>query len=375
MSTEQTAVKPVAVAIVGCGRVAYKHFEAVAEMREARLVAVCDIDPAKAAASAAAHGVPGYTDCHAMLAAHPQIELIHVLVPTGYHAGVVIDLARYGRSIVVEKPMALTVADCDAMIAACAAHHAPLYVVYQNRFNTPVQAARRALEAGRFGSSVLGTVRVRWARQQDYYEQDHWHGTWALDGGVMSQQASHHLDLLQWFMGPVESVQCQIATRLLDIEVEDTAAALLRFRSGALGVYEATVAARPDNLEGSLSVLGETGSVVIAGIAVNQLASWRFAGTDDDPQQVMQAASEAVKNEYGNGHARYLKAVTDTVRGGMPHPWLVDGAEGRRNIALLTALYEAAHGGGSVAPGSAPQHSPLGRVPLTDKRLRLRVAG
>jgi predicted dehydrogenase len=170
-------------------------------------------------------------------------------------------------------------------------------------------------------------------------------------------------------------VQCQIATRLLDIEVEDTAAALLRFRSGALGVYEATVAARPDNLEGSLSVLGETGSVVIAGIAVNQLASWRFTGTDDDPQQVMQAASEAVKNEYGNGHARYLKAVTDTVRGGAPHPWLVDGAEGRRNIALLTALYEAAHGGGSVVPGTPPQHSPLGRVALTDKRQRKRAAG
>lgn len=374
MSTDRTD-QPVAVAIVGCGRVAYKHFEAVAQMREARLVAVCDIDPAKAAASAAAQGVPGYTDYHAMLAAHPDIELIHVLVPTGYHAAVVIDLAAYGRSIVVEKPMALTLADCDAMIAACAAHHAPLYVVYQNRFNTPVQAARRALEAGRFGTPVLGTVRVRWCRHQDYYEQDHWHGTWALDGGVMSQQASHHLDLLQWFMGPVESVQCQIATRLLDIEVEDTAAALLRFRSGALGIYEATVATRPDNLEGSLSVLGEQGSVVIAGIAVNQLASWRFAGADDDPQQVMQAASEAVKNEYGNGHARYLQAVTATVRGGAPHPWLVDGAEGRRNIALLTALYEAAHAGTGVVPGTPPRHSPLGRVPLTDKRRRARAAG
>jgi predicted dehydrogenase len=374
MSIDRTE-QPVAVAIVGCGRVAYKHFEAVAQMREARLVAVCDIDPAKAAASAAAQGVPGYTDYHAMLAAHPEIELIHVLVPTGYHAAVVIDLAAYGRSIVVEKPMALTVADCDAMIAACAAHHAPLYVVYQNRFNTPVQAARRALEAGRFGTPVLGTVRVRWCRHQDYYDQDHWHGTWALDGGVMSQQASHHLDLLQWFMGPVESVQCQIATRLLDIEVEDTAAAIVRFRSGALGIYEATVATRPDNLEGSLSVLGEGGSVVISGIAVNQLANWRFADADDDPQQVMQAASEAVKNEYGNGHARYLQAVTATLRGAAPHPWLVDGAEGRRNIALLTALYEAAHAGTSVVPGTPVQHSPLGRVPLTDKRRRKRAAG
>lgn len=367
--------EPVAVAVVGCGRVAYKHFDAIAEMTEARLVAVCDSDPAKASASACAHGVPGHTDYHAMLAAHPQIELIHVLVPTGYHARVVIDLARYGRAIVVEKPMALTVADCEAMIGACAAHHAPLYVVYQNRFNTPVQAARRAFEADRFGTPVLGTVRVRWCRHQDYYEQDDWHGTWALDGGVMSQQASHHLDLLQWFMGPAASVQCQIATRLLDIEVEDTAAAIIRFRSGALGIYEATVAARPDNLEGSLSVLGERGSAVIAGIAVNQLAQWRFAGDSDDPQRVLQAASEAVKNEYGNGHARYLKAVIDTLRGAPPHPWLVDGAEGRRNIALLTALYEAAHGGGTVVPGSAPEHSPLGRVPLTPKKRPLQTAG
>jgi len=355
--------KPLNIAVVGCGRVSYKHFEAIAELAdEVRLCAVCDIEPAKAQAAGERHGAPWFTSCQEMLARHPEIDVINVLVPTGYHAQVVIELARYGKAIVVEKPMALTVADCEAMIQACQQHGAALFVVYQNRYNTPVQAARQAWEQGRFGKAVLGTVRVRWCRHQDYYEQDDWHGTWALDGGVMSQQASHHLDLLQWFMGPVESVHCEIATRLLDIEVEDTAAAILRFRSGALGVFEATVATRPDNLEGSLSLLGEHGTAVIAGVAVNALQTWTFTEQHAHENLLMAQATEVVANVYGNGHTRYLADVIRSLRTGSRAPHLVDGEQGKQNIMLLSALYESAHDEGrAIIPGASSIKSPLGR--------------
>ncbi|MGM0423560.1 MAG: Gfo/Idh/MocA family protein [Thermodesulfobacteriota bacterium] len=329
-------------AVIGCGRVAYKHFGALQDLvDQARLVAVCDIDPVKVQAAAQKYQVPGYLDYHQLMAKHPELDVVNVLVPTGYHAAVVQDLAAYGRHIVVEKPMALRVRDCEAMIQACQKNGCQLYVIYQNRYNPPVQAARLAWERGRFGRPVMSTVRVRWARHQNYY-QDQWHGTWALDGGVMSQQASHHLDLLQWFMGPVQSIQCQATTRLLDIEVEDTGAALLRFSSGAMGIYEATVAARPDNLEGSLSLLGEKGSVVIGGIAVNELLTWRFDQETPEDEEIRTNVSQVVPNVYGHGHTPNIAAVIQALQTGFKPTSLVDGQEGKKNIEILNAMYESA---------------------------------
>jgi predicted dehydrogenase len=295
-----------------------------------------------------------------MLRRHPETDVISVLTPTGYHARHVVDLAQYGKHIVVEKPMALTLADCDAMIAACARQGGRLFVVQQNRFNRAVVAARTALEQGRFGKMVLGTVRVRWCRDQRYYEQADWRGTWALDGGVMSQQASHHIDLLQWFMGPIESLQCLTATRLMDIEVEDTAVATLRFASGALGAFEATVATRPKDLEGSLSLLGEHGSVLLGGHAVNHIAHWNLQPERPEDADIQKQYSQDVPNVYGHGHGPYLAAVVQSIL--TQAPAAVDGAEGRRNIAILTALYEsAACGGLPMVPGCEIRHSKLGQ--------------
>ena len=161
----------------------------------------------------------------------------------------------------VEKPMALTLDDADSMIEACDNHGVKLFIVKQNRFNVPVVQLRKALEDGRFGKLIMGTVRVRWCRPQAYYDQDSWRGTWAYDGGVLTNQASHHIDLLEWMLGDVESVFAKSKTALVDIEAEDTAVVILKFRNGALGVIEATTAIRPKDLEGSLSVLGEKGSV------------------------------------------------------------------------------------------------------------------
>jgi len=242
-------------------------------------------------------------------------------------------------------------------------------VVKQNRYNPAVVAARRALERGRFGKMVMGTVRVRWKRDQAYYAQDPWRGTWELDGGVIAQQASHHLDLLQWFMGPISQVQCRAATRLMDIEVEDTAAALLTFESGALGVFEATTATRPRDLEASLSLLGEGGSVILGGNAVNRVEHWQFEPELPEDEEVRAGASQDVPNVYGHGHVDYLAAVVRSVLGNQAG--LVEGEEGRKNVQILAALYEsAARGGVPVRPGKVRiRRTRIGRPFPNDARV------
>jgi predicted dehydrogenase len=256
--------------------------------------------------------------------------------------------------------MALRVEDCDAMIEACEKNGCRLFVVKQNRFNRAVVAARQAVEEGRFGRMVMGTIRVRWRRDQAYYDQADWRGTWELDGGVMSQQATHHLDLLQWFMGPIESMQCQTATRLMEIEVEDTAVAILKFKSGALGAFEATVATRPEDLEGSMSLLGEKGSVIIGGPAVNKVEYWKFEDSRPEDLEIQQAFSQDVPNVYGHGHLPYLQKAMLALRNGTPGP--VEGAGGKTNINILTALYEsAARGGIPVALDTPVETARIGR--------------
>lgn len=358
----QMSTRKLKFALVGCGRVSENHAAALAGGHiPAELVAVCDLDESLAKAKGEKYRVPWFQDYHEMMKANPQIEVVSIATPTGYHARHVIDLAQYGKHLVVEKPMALRIEDCDAMVAACRQNDCRLFVVQQNRFNPAVVAARRALDAGRFGKMVLGTVRLRWHRTQHYYEQDDWHGTWALDGGVMSQQASHHMDLLQWFLGPIESLQCQTATRLMNIEVEDTALAIIRFTSGALGSFEATVAARPESLEGSLSLLGEHGSVVIGGHAVNKMQYWKFEQPQPNDEHMTHRASEEVPNVYGKGHGPYLADVAEAIL--QSRPGLVEGAEGRKNIEILTTLYEsAATGGAALMPGCPIRHSRLGRA-------------
>jgi len=347
--------------IVGCGRVSKNHLYALTSGDIAsELVAVCDIAEEKAREKAEEFKVPYYLDYHEMVRKHPEIDVIDILTPTGYHAEHVIDLARCGKHIVVEKPMALRVEDCDQMIEACSQTGCRLFVVKQNRFNRAVQAARQALDSGRFGKMVIGSVRVRWCRHQKYYDMDKWHGTWALDGGVMSQQASHHLDLLQWFMGPIETMQCQTATRLMNIEAEDTAMAMMKFESGALGAFEATVATRPKDLEGSLSLLGEKGSVIIGGHAVNRILHWEFEEPVPEDQEILEKYSQEVPNVYGHGHIPYLGNVIQAIQD--EKPGLVEAYEGKKNVQILTALYEsAATGGRTVYPGCPIKHSRLGK--------------
>jgi UDP-N-acetyl-2-amino-2-deoxyglucuronate dehydrogenase len=353
--------KKLKFALVGCGRISKNHLEALTSGAiPSELVAVCDIIESRAKEKSEKYKIPFYTDYSTMMKKHPEIDVINVATPTGMHAGHVIDLAKFGKHIIVEKPMALKVEDCDAMMEACEKGGGRLFVVKQNRFNKAVQAARKALESGRFGKQVIGTTRVRWRRLQSYYQNDNWHGTWKLDGGVMSQQASHHLDLLQWFMGPIESMNCISATRLLDIEVEDSAVATFKFKSGAIGTYEATVATRPEDLEGSISLLGEKGSVILGGFAVNKIIYWKFEEPLPEDEAIIKEFSVDVPNVYGHGHSPYINNVVEAILEGKPA--LVEASEGRKNIQILTALYEsAANGGIPVQPGCPIKKSRLGK--------------
>jgi UDP-N-acetyl-2-amino-2-deoxyglucuronate dehydrogenase len=327
-------------ALVGCGRIAKRHAELLGEQQisGARLAAVCDVLPERARAIGERFGVPWFEDMHSMMRS-ASIDVVVVLTESGRHAEHVIALAPYGRHIAVEKPMALTLADADQMIRTCDAHGVKLFVVKQNRFNVPIVKTRAALEAGRFGRIVMGTVRVRWCRPQSYYDQDPWRGTWALDGGVLTNQASHHVDMLEWMLGDVESVFAMSRTALVDIEAEDTAVVVLRFASGALGVIEATTATRPRDIEGSLSILGEGGTVVVGGFAMNKMEVWNFVDRQPGDDEVMQKYSVNPPNVYGFGHQAYYEHVVDCIRGDRQH--LVDGLEGRKSLELISAIYES----------------------------------
>ena len=345
--------------LLGCGRIAKRHADLLGggHIEGAGLVAVCDQVHARADALASKFGVAAETDMEAFLA-RPEIDAVAVLTPSGMHPQHVIACAKAGKHVVVEKPMALRLQDADEMMRACDEAGVKLFVVKQNRFNVPVVKAREALEAGRFGKLILGTVRVRWCRDQSYYDQDSWRGTWAYDGGVLTNQASHHVDMLEWFFGDVVSVHARAITALVDIETEDTAVATLKFRNGALGIIEATTAARPKDLEGSLSILGEKGSVEIAGFAVNQIRHWAFVDELPSDKDVMEKFSVNPPNVYGFGHQAYYQHVVDCLI--HQHAALVDGLEGRKSLELISALYESIETGQEVALRFAPRLSRLG---------------
>ena len=346
-------------ALVGCGRIAKRHSELLGtgQINNARLVAVCDIVADKARRVGELFSVPWYTDLHEMMRS-PDIDVVTVLTESGRHAEHVIALAPYRKHIVLEKPMALRLIDADAMIRACDHAGVRIFVVKQNRFNIPVVKLREALDNGRFGKLVLGTVRVRWCRPQSYYDQDSWRGTWALDGGVLTNQASHHVDLLEWMMGEVDSVYAMASTALVNIEAEDTAVVTLRFTNGALGIIEATTATRPKDLEGSISILGEGGTVEIGGFAVNKMKVWNFAETKPGDELVMDKYSVNPPNVYGFGHQAYYDHVVDCILNNKQH--LVDGLEGRKSLELINAIYESIETGNEVKLHFRPKHCRLG---------------
>jgi UDP-N-acetyl-2-amino-2-deoxyglucuronate dehydrogenase len=319
--------------------VAAKHADAIHLVEGASIAAVCDIRQDRAASLGARLQAPAFTSLDEMLQRVPKIDAVSVLTPSGYHTEHAICAARYRKHVLVEKPMSLGLDDADAMIAACERAGVRLFVVKQSRYNAPIRRLRAAVEAGRFGKLALGTVRVRRCRRQDYYTQSEWRGTRSLDGGVIANQGSHLIDLLTWMLGDVRSVYAKTARQLVDIETEDTAAVVLQFANGALGLIEVTTAARPADLEASISILGERGSVVIAGQAADEVSSWRFdeqTANDDEP-----ACSSS-----RDGHAGVITNVVRALRGEPAE--VVDGVEGRRSLEVIAAIYESARTGREV---------------------------
>jgi predicted dehydrogenase len=349
-------MRPLRFALIGCSKIAHKHAAALRLRNDAALAAVCDLQTDRARALGTEFAVPWYANYEEMLY-KSDVDIVSVLTPSGDHVRRVLDLVRFGKHIVVEKPLALRIEDADRMIQACDRNGVKLFEVKQNRFNVPVRKLHDAIESGRFGKMVLGSVRVRWCRTQKYYDEAKWRGTWAFDGGVLTNQAIHHIDMLKWMMGDVESVQAMTAQRLANIEAEDTGVAILRFTSGALGVIEATTATRPRDLEGSLSVLGEHGTVEIGGFSMDKLRVWEFdPRTDED--EAIRNSNGSNPDTYAYSHAEFLgdvvRSIAENRRGA------VDGIEARATLELINAIYESHETGRAVKLRFLPKLCRLG---------------
>ena len=341
------------VALLGCGRISRNHVEAIERVEGLELTAVCDTVPGRAEEVGQRLGVPAFKSYERMLADAP-CEVVVVATPSGLHPQHGVMAARAGKHVISEKPMAISLEGADALVRACDDAGVQLFVVKQNRLNPSIQLLRRAVDRGRFGRIYMANCTVRWARPQEYYDQAPWRGTWEFDGGAFMNQASHYVDLIQWLVGPVESVIAKTATLARRIETEDSGVAVLKFRSGALGTIEVTMLTYPRNLEGSLTILGEKGTVKIGGTAVNKIEHWTFADYDDD-DKLVEAAATNPPTVYGYGHEAYYRNVLAVLRGEAIAD--TDGRAGRKSLELILGIYEAAKTGREVplplvVPGS-----------------------
>lgn len=340
--------RKVRFAVVGCGRIAASHFDAIRQHADrCEVVAVGDDDPQRLAAAVASTGARGFSGLTALLdsMSGTRLDCVVLTTPSGLHSQQAQEAAAAGLHVMTEKPMATRWADGLAMVRACDDAGVRLFVVKQNRRNRTLQLLKRAAAAGRFGRIYMVTVNVFWTRPQPYYDSAAWRGTWEFDGGAFMNQASHYVDLLDWLIGPVESVMAYTGTLARDIEVEDTGVAALRWRNGAMGSINVTMLTYPKNLEGSITILGEKGSVRVGGVAVNEIQHWEF-DTPDPMDAQLGEASYPTASVYGAGHPLYYDNVIRTLRGEAQAE--TDGREGLKSLELLTAMYRSARDGRKI---------------------------
>ena len=334
------------IALAGCGRIHQKHLEAIEKHNDrVELVGVCDVDPGRLSTTVERTGVPGYGGLDSLLE-RAEADLVVLTTPSGLHPAQTIRIAQAGCHVMTEKPMATRWKDGLRMVEACDNAGVYLFVVKQNRRNTTLQLLKRAVDEKRFGRIHMVVINVFWTRPQDYYDMDDWRGTWEFDGGALMNQASHYVDLLDWLIGPVESVQAYIGTLARDIEVDDTATMNVRWRSGAIGSMNVTMLTYPKNLEGSITVIGEKGTVRVGGVAVNEIQHWEFAEPHEDDQRI-QDANYHTTSVYGFGHPLYYDNVIKTLRGEAAPE--TDGREGLHSLELLIAAYLSARDGCRVS--------------------------
>lgn len=334
--------RKVRFALVGCGRIANNHMEAVRKHGDrAELVAVADTDPVALAAAVQKTGARGYPSLTALLAG-AEADCVVLTTPSGLHSQQAAEVAAAGIDVMTEKPMATRWKDGLAMVRACDEAGVRLFVVKQNRRNRTLQLLKQAVQAGRFGRIYMVNVNVFWTRPQEYYDSSEWRGTWEFDGGAFMNQASHYVDLLDWLIGPVESVMAYTGTLARNIEVEDTGVAALKWRNGAMGSINVTMLTYPKNYEGSITILGEKGSVRVGGVAVNEIQHWEFEQPDPMDAQLDEASYQTT-SVYGFGHPMYYDNVIRTLVGeAQPE---TDGREGLKSLELLIAMYMSARDG------------------------------
>lgn len=340
------AGRRIRVALVGCGRIARNHVAALAAHAErAELVALCDRRPeamdALVAHAPALAPLPRFTSLAALLAAS-DADLVVLATPSGLHSRQAIQAAEAGRHVVTEKPMATKWDEGMAMVRACRDAGVKLFVVKQNRLNSTLQRLKQAIDGGRFGRVAMVNVNVFWTRPQSYYDEAPWRGRWDMDGGAFMNQASHYVDMVDWLVGPVDNVHAYTATLGRDIEAEDTGVMSLRLRRGGLASINVTMLTHGRNFEGSITVLGEHGTVRIGGVAVNEIQHWAFADRRPEDDEIA-AANYAPPSVYGHGHPLYYANVIDTLLGQASAE--VDGYEGLRSLEVVIAAYRSARDG------------------------------
>lgn len=341
-------MKKLKVAILGCGRISYKHIEAITQNKlEIQLTAVCDVVEANATSKKEEYikilgenaDVKVYTDYKEMLEG-TDIDMVSIATESGYHPEIAIYCMNHGKHVIVEKPMALSTQDADRMIECAKKNNVKLCVSHQNRFNEPIQKLRAAVEENRFGKLVNGTARILWNRNMGYYTQAPWRGTWELDGGTLMNQCIHNIDLLQWMMGgEIDTVYAQCDTFLRDIEAEDFGAIMIRFKNGAIGIIEGSACVYPKNLEETLSIFGETGTVCIGGLAVNSIETWKFADNVDTEEEILSQQKGDPDSVYGFGHTPLYKDMVDAIN--MNRQPLINGEEGKKGMSIILAAYKS----------------------------------
>ena len=337
--------RKIRIAIVGCGRISKNHFNSIKSHKDnLELVAICDNNLETLEEHKQQYQVNGYLKLEDMLK-EEELDLVSICTPSGIHSDQVVTAARHGVQIMTEKPMATRWQDGVRMVKACDEAGVNLFVVKQNRRNSTLQLLKRAVEEKRFGKINMVHLNVFWTRPQDYYDQAEWRGTWEFDGGAFMNQASHYVDLLDWLIGPVDKVQAMMSTTR-DIEVEDTGVLNVRWRSGALGSMAVTMLTYPKNMEGSITILGDKGTVKVGGVAVNDIQQWEF----DEPKDYDKTIKEAnyqTTSVYGFGHPLYFKNVIDVMRGEAEPE--TDGREGLKSLELLIAAYLSARDGKTIS--------------------------
>ena len=329
------------IAVVGCGRIAEKHFEAIKQHENnLQLVALCDTNQEALNKNTAKLNVDGYTTMLGMLE-NVDIDIVVICTPSGLHPDQTELAAEHGIHVMTEKPMATSWGDGLRMVRACDNAGVRLFVVKQNRKNTTLQLLKQAINEKRFGKIYMVNFNVFWTRPQEYYDSAKWRGTWEFDGGAFMNQASHYVDLIEWLIGPIDKVHAMMSTTR-NIEVEDTGVLNLKWRNGALGSMNVTMLTYPKNLEGSLTILGENGTVRIGGVAVNEIQHWEFDKSKDYDDKIKEASYKTT-SVYGFGHPLYYNNVIEVLRGNAEPE--TDGREGLKSLEILIASYLSARDG------------------------------